>query len=205
LSLDGVNRLNPFSSMESPSPVKQEKFDYPVETKSNIKFNIPSDNEVMPPPVVTNTASSSSSSSTSTLKNKSRNSNDSSIIPKELNTGLSQMKKGFTNFMTSIDSALKTNTSFDDGSDSISIQSDYSDDSEFFTVLADTDKATTDCNDFMFKLNPFSNDANSKLAPVEVASEVCEDPFLTNMSSPSEPSDASSLRRRDLVSMATFR
>jgi hypothetical protein len=100
---------------------------------------------------------------------------------------------------------LKTNTSFDDGSDSISIQSDFSDDSEFFTVLADADKATTDCNDFMFKLNPFSSDVNNKLAPVEVASEVCEDPFLTNMSSPSEPSEASSLRRRDLVSMATFR
>lgn len=214
LSLDGVNRMNPFSSMESPSPVKQDKFDYPVEAKPNIKFNIPTENEIMTPltsasaPVPqnpTNTASSSSSSSTSTLKNKSRTSADSSIIPKELNTGLSQMKKGFSNFMTSIDSALKTNNSFDDASDSISIQSDYSDDSEFFTVLADADKATTDCNDFMFKLNPFSSDPNSKLAPVEVASEVCEDPFLTNMSSPSEPSDASSLRRRDLVSMATFR
>lgn len=208
LSLEGGTRLNPFSSIESPSPVKQEKFDYPVEAKSNIKFNIPADNTEVTAPAqnaTTNTASSSSSSSTSTLKNKSRASGDSNNISKELNTGLSQMKKGFSNFMTSIDSALKTNTSFDDGSDSISIQSDYSDDSEFFTVLADSDKATTDCNDFMFKLNPFASDVNSKLAPVEVASEVCEDPYLTNMSSPSEPSDASSLRRRDLVSMATFR
>lgn len=205
-SLEGGTRLNPFSSIESPSPVKQEKFDYPVEAKSNIKFNIPADNEATAPAQNTNnTASSSSSSSTSTLKNKSRASGDSNIISKELNTGLSQVKKGFTNFMTSIDSALKTNASFDDGSDSISIQSDYSDDSEFFTVLADSDKATTDCNDFMFKLNPFASDVNNKLAPVEVASEVCEDPYLTNMSSPSEPSEASSLRRRDLVSMATFR
>lgn len=207
-SLDGGARLNPFSSIESPSPIKQEKFDYPVEAKSNIKFTLPTETDVItqstPAPVTQNqnTTSSSSSSSTSTLKNKSRTTD---IIPKELNTGLSQMKKGFSNFMTSIDTALKTNTSFDDGSDSISIQSDYSDDSEFFIVLADADKATTDCNDFMFKLNPFSNDPSSKLAPVEVASEVCEDPFLTNMSSPSEPSEASSLRRRDLVSMATFR
>lgn len=204
LSLDGPIRINPFSSLESPSPVKQDKFDYPVEAKSNIKFNIPAENfvqqEAAPATQNQNTTSSSSSSSTSTLKNKSR---ASDIIPKELNTGLSQMKKGFSNFMTSIDSALKTNTSLDDASDSISIQSDYSDDSEFMTVLADTDKATTDCNDFMFKLNPFSND--SKLAPVEVASEMCEDPFLTNLSSPSEPSEASSLRRRDLVSMVTFR
>lgn len=203
LSLDGGTRINPFNSMESPSPVKQEKFDFPAEPKSNIKFDIPSDFEIVQAPPAQIPPSSSSSSSTSTLKNKSRASGD--IIPKELNTGLSQMKKGFSNFMTSIDSALKTNASFDDASDSISIQSDYSDDSEFMTVLADADKATTDCNDFMFKFNPFSSDLNNKLAPVEVASEVCEDPFLTNMSSPSEPSEASSLRRRDLVSMATFR
>lgn len=213
-SIDGGTRINPFNnSMESPSPVKQEKFDYPIEAKSNIKFNIPQENQGVQETAAQvthnnpNTTSSSSSSSTSTLKNKSRGSaGDPSNITKEVvNTGLSQMKKGFSNFMTSIDSALKTNTSFDDGSDSLSIQSDYSDDSEFMTVLADTDKATTDCNDFMFKLNPFGSDANNKIAPVEVASEVCEDPFLTNMSSPSEPSEASSLRRRDLVSMATFR
>ena len=214
---ENPQRLNPFSSIESPSPVKQEKFDYPIEVKSNIKFNIPPSTPVAPttvtnefvtpaPPVtITATSNSSSSSSTSTLKNKSRNSVTESVFPKEINSGLSQMKKGFSHFMTSIDSALKTNTSFDDGSDSISIQSDLSSDSEFLTVLADTDKATTDCNDFMFKLNPFNTDGNNKLAPVEVASEMCEDPFLSNMSSPSEPSEASSLRRRDLVSMATFR
>lgn len=217
---ENPQRLNPFSSIESPSPVKQEKFDYPIEVKSNIKFNIPpttpttpiapttTTNEFVtpaPPVTITATSNSSSSSSTSTLKNKSRNSVTESVFPKEINSGLSQMKKGFSHFMTSIDSALKTNTSFDDGSDSISIQSDLSSDSEFLTVLADTDKATTDCNDFMFKLNPFNTDGSNKLAPVEVASEMCEDPFLSNMSSPSEPSEASSLRRRDLVSMATFR
>jgi hypothetical protein len=202
-SLDNQSRINAFSSIESPSPVK-ERADYPIEVKSNIKFNIPSEKaEEIQTQNTPNTASSSSSSSTVTMKNKKLPAD--SIIPRELNTGLSQMKKGFSNFMTSIESAVKTNTSFDDGSDTISIQSDLSDDSELFTVLADTDKATTDCNDFMFKLNPFSNDTNSKLAPVEVASEVCEDPCLTNISSPSEPSDASSLRRRDLVSMATFK
>ncbi|KAL7045433.1 hypothetical protein ACKWTF_002228 [Chironomus riparius] len=213
-SLDNQSRvMHAFSSIESPSP--KEKTDYPIETKSNIKFNIPTTeisascittttNTTVSVSNTTNTASSSSSSSTATLRNK-KIIGDSSIIPKELNTGLSQMKKGFSNFMTSIESAVKTNASFDDASDTISIQSDYSDDSELFTVLADSDKTTTDCNDFMFKLNPFSSDTNSKLAPIEVASEVCEDPFITNMSSPSEPSDASSLRRRDLVSMATLR
>lgn len=39
-----------------------------------------------------------------------------------------------------------------------------------------------------------------------MASEVCEEgDFKTNMSSPSEPSETSTWRRRDLVSMATFR
>lgn len=206
-SIDSQSRvMNAFSSIESPSPVK-EKAEYSIETKSNIKFNLPDDFEVIPAQNQNqnlNNVSSSSSSSNATLKNKKMG-GDSSIIPKELNTGLNQMKKGFTNFMSSIETVVKTNASFDDASDTISIQSDYSDDSELFVVLADTDKATTDCNDFMFKLNPFSSDANSKLAPVEVASEVCEDPCLTNMSSPSEPSDASSLKRRDLVSMTTFR
>lgn len=57
-----------------------------------------------------------------------------------------------------------------------------------------------------YRLNPFTNDNNIKVSPVEVASEVCEElPYKTNMSSPSEPSDACSWRRRDLVSMATFR
>lgn len=40
-----------------------------------------------------------------------------------------------------------------------------------------------------------------------MASEVYEEVqnYTTNMSSPSEPSEASSCRRRDLVSMVTFR
>lgn len=204
-SIDSQSRvMNAFSSIESPSPVK-EKVEYSIETKSNIKFNLPDEQEGISQTTAVHTQhlNNVSSSSNATLKNKK--SGDSSIIPKELNTGLNQMKKGFTSFMSTIETAVKTNASFDDGSDTISIQSDYSDDSELFVVLADTDKATTDCNDFMFKLNPFSSDGNGKLAPVEVASEVCEDPYLTNMSSPSEPSDASSLKRRDLVSMTTFR
>lgn len=201
-SLDSQSRvLNALSSVESPSPLK-EKIENSLETKSNIKFNIPENSESSEAIPTNNTVSPSTSTSISTLKSK-KITGDSSTISKEFNSGLSQMRKGFTSFMTSIETVVKTNASFDDGSDTISIQSDFSDDSELFTVLADTDKATTDCNDFMFKLNPFTTEP--KLAPVEVASEMCEDPFLTNASSPSEPSDASSLRRRDLVSMVTFR
>lgn len=60
------------------------------------------------------------------------------------------MRKGFSQFMTSIDSALKTNTS-DDMSDTVSMQSDISSDSEnFIHILAD-DK-TADCMDVMFRL-----------------------------------------------------
>lgn len=59
-----------------------------------------------------------------------------------------------------------------------------------------------------FSLNPFQAPENAiKVAPVEVASEVCEEnvQYKTNMSSPSEPSEASSCKRRDLVSMVTFK
>lgn len=42
---------------------------------------------------------------------------------------------------------------------------------------------------------------------VEVAAEVCEEEttYKTNMSSPSEPSESCHWKRRDLVSMTTFR
>jgi hypothetical protein len=90
-------------------------------------------------------------------------------------------------------------------SDTLSVQSDMSSDSEnYVMVISETDK-TTDCMDMMFRLNPFTNDQNAKIAPIEMASEVCEDPYLTNMSSPSEPSESNSFKRRDLVSMVTFR
>lgn len=64
------------------------------------------------------------------------------------------------------------------------------------------------------RLNPHSADSNLKVAPlaVEMATEIMDEvdvlnaTYKTNMSSPSEPSEAaSSWRRRDLVSMVTFR
>lgn len=61
---------------------------------------------------------------------------------------------------------------------------------------------------FDFRLNPFNtSDLNIKSTPVEVATEVCEEIGVkTNPSSPSEPSETSNAwRRRDLVSMVTFR
>lgn len=64
------------------------------------------------------------------------------------------MKKGFSNFMTSIDTALKTNTGADDASDTFSIQSDISSDSENYIMVLADDK-TADCMDVMFRLVTF--------------------------------------------------
>lgn len=60
------------------------------------------------------------------------------------------MKKGFSSFMTSIDSAIKSGTPSDDVSDTFSIQSDISSDSENFAIAIGEDK-TQDCIDVMFR------------------------------------------------------
>ncbi|XP_053673810.1 bridge-like lipid transfer protein family member 3A [Anopheles nili] len=229
-SMDQTRNSNIFSSTECPSPIATEP---PVEvhhisnpnthghnvqiqsipttssTSGVVSVETPSSSSVV---VVTARTVGSTSATTpvqvqhGTLQNapKPRNSTtDSTSFSKEINSGLSSMKKGFTSLMTSIDTALKTNTS-DDISDTLSVQSDLSSDSELQRVLEDTEK-TTDCMDAMFKLYSFGQENTIKMAPIEVASEVCEDPFLTNMSSPSDPSESISLKRRDIVSMVTFR
>lgn len=61
------------------------------------------------------------------------------------------MKKGFSSFMTSIDSAITSRTTInDDVSDTFSIQSDISSDSENFAIVMGDDK-TMDCIDVMFR------------------------------------------------------
>ncbi|XP_029709447.2 bridge-like lipid transfer protein family member 3B isoform X1 [Aedes albopictus] len=217
-SMDQTRNSNIFSSTDCPSPIATEA---PVEVQLHPIPNTHGHNvQIQSVPTTSSTsgvasAETPSSSSVAVIKpqqpqqqpaqSKSRSSGtDSASFSKEINSGLSSMKKGFSNFMTSIDSALKTNMS-DDISDTLSVQSDLSSDSENYVILLGDSEKTADCMDVMFKLNPFNNDSNMKVAPIEVASEVCEDPYLTNMSSPSEPSEASSLRRRDLVSMVTFR
>lgn len=61
------------------------------------------------------------------------------------------------------------------------------------------------------RLNTNSGDGGLKVAPVELATEIMDEmdvlnaTYKTNLSSPSEPSEASSWKRRDLVSMVTFR
>lgn len=72
-----------------------------------------------------------------------------------LNDGLKSMKKGFTSLMTSIDSALKPSP--DDASDTISIRSDISSDSEkyvFVNLGADGDRYA----EAMFRVPEFQSE-----------------------------------------------
>ncbi|XP_031623665.1 UHRF1-binding protein 1-like isoform X3 [Contarinia nasturtii] len=215
LTLDQMKNhqnTNTFGSIETPSPVTNEAPDaiyQQFEQSQQIQYTSSPNTHGFNVQIVS-TTSSNNTTSVSTPQSStpvSRGKNRNSITDSGLNIGSSliSMKKGFSSFMTSIDSALKTNMS-DDMSDTISIQSDISSDSENYVMVLADDK-TADCMDVMFKLNPFNTDnATTKANTVEVASEVCEEvDYKTNMSSPSEPSEASTWRRRDLVSMATFR
>lgn len=218
LSLDQMKNhpnTNTFGSIETPSPVTNDapEMHYShFDTPSTIQFTSSPNahgHNVQIISTATNLVAATPSQSAPNVQN-SRGRNRNSITEtglKDLGSSLISMKKGFSNFMTSIDSALKTNPN-DDTSDTISIQSDISSDSENFIMVLADDK-TADCMDVMFRLNPFTaeNSSSSRsTAAVEVASEMCEElDYKTNMSSPSEPSEGSTWRRRDLVSMATFR
>lgn len=121
------------------------------------------------------------------------NTNTPFKIPNNLN--LSSMKKGlasgFTNLMTSFDSALKPSP--DDASDSLSVRSDGSSDSERFIVV-NLEQERTDMLDAVFVL------PNAGGRPVEEASEVLEED-----ETPSEHSEVSLFRRRDMVCMCRFK
>ncbi|XP_055713176.1 bridge-like lipid transfer protein family member 3B isoform X2 [Phlebotomus papatasi] len=205
-SLDHTKSMNPFSSVESPSPTGDgpQVLDGLHHSNPNThgRYNVqiqsqPTSSQTIPPSPSTKTELLSSMKG-----RRDRNSVSDTSFTKEINTGILSIKKGFSNMMTSIDSALKVGQ--DDASDTFSIHSDLSSDSENYIMV----EGTADCMDVMFRLNPFSTDSNLKASPVEMASEVCEEQsgaYKTNISSPSEPSEASIWRRRDLVSMATFR
>ncbi|XP_014232860.1 UHRF1-binding protein 1-like isoform X2 [Trichogramma pretiosum] len=115
----------------------------------------------------------------------------SGIIPNNFNVNLSSMKKGFSNLMTSLDSALKPSP--EDGSDTISMQSDVSSDSENYLVVSLEDQEKIDA--------VFNVDNSIRIAAVEEASEVVEETPDTQ----SEKSLDSVCKRKDLVSMTTFK
>ncbi|XP_030383567.1 UHRF1-binding protein 1 isoform X3 [Scaptodrosophila lebanonensis] len=214
-------KSNTFGSVETPSPVTNDPpfdsgihisnpnthgYNVQIQSTPTVASSTPSQGSRPDTGIYTQSVSSASKSAKSIQRSSGGSGDNAPSITKEINSGLMSMKKGFSNFMTSIDSAIKSGTPNDDASDTFSIQSDISSDSENFAIVMGDDK-TMDCMDVMFRLNPFTNDSNLKASPVEVASEVYEEPtsYKTNLSSPSEPSEASTWRRRDLVSMATFR
>lgn len=103
------------------------------------------------------------------------------------------MKKGFTNLMSSIDSALKPSP--DDMSDTMSVRSDASSDSEKFVLI--NCEADIPGMDLMFLVNEFTYEEK-----VEEASEVLEED--STLTSTSEHSLASSGKRKDLVGIQYF-
>ncbi|XP_033611265.1 UHRF1-binding protein 1-like isoform X3 [Cryptotermes secundus] len=133
-------------------------------------------------------------------------------IPNNLNAGISSMKKGFSSLMTSIDSALKPSP--DDASDTVSLRSDASSDSENYVVVnmggdsGAADKLVFECMDAMFRVDPSSSHGETPLPQqLEVASEVVpeEEDATATTTTPSEHSVDSSCKRKDLVSMTTFK
>ncbi|XP_034473082.1 UHRF1-binding protein 1-like isoform X2 [Drosophila innubila] len=216
-------KSNTFGSVETPSPVTNEPpfdsgihisnpnthgYNVQIQSTPTLASSTPSQGSRLDTGISMQSQSISTATKSvkSTIRSGGAGNDNVPSITKEINSGILSMKKGFSSFMTSIDSAIKSGTPNDDASDTFSVQSDISSDSENFAIVMGDDK-TMDCMDVMFRLNPFTNDNNMKASPVEVASEVYEEPssYKTNMSSPSEPSEASTWRRRDLVSMATFR
>lgn len=117
------------------------------------------------------------------------------ILQNNINVGLSSMRKGFTSLMSSIDSALKANSP-DDISDTISIKSDVSSDSEQI-VLINYEEDIRGV-DYQFFTNEMFEPER-----VEEASEVIEEE--STVTSTSDHSLTSSCRRKDLVCVSTFK
>lgn len=115
-------------------------------------------------------------------------------ISNNLNAGFSSMKKGFTNLVTSFDTTRKASP--DDISDTISIRSDVSSDSERYVFLPTPDDRNVESVDDMFYVSEFCYESK---AAVEIASEVVEED--STVTSASDHSFTSSCRRKDLVSL----
>ncbi|XP_020279805.1 UHRF1-binding protein 1 isoform X2 [Pseudomyrmex gracilis] len=115
------------------------------------------------------------------------------FIPNNFNVNLSSMKKGLSNLMTSIDfSALKASPE-DGSSDTVSIRSDVSSDSENYVLVSLQDQGKFDAL--------FGIDNTIRITTVEEATEVVEETPDTQ----SERSMDSVCKRKDIVSIATFK
>ncbi|XP_077258947.1 bridge-like lipid transfer protein family member 3B isoform X2 [Temnothorax americanus] len=122
----------------------------------------------------------------------SKSDSSTPFIPNNFNVNLSSMKKGFSNLMTSIDSALKASPE-DGSSDTVSMRSDVSSDSENYVLISLQDQGKIDA--------VFGIDNSIRITAVEEATEVVEETPDTQ----SEKSMDSVCKRKDIVSMATFK
>lgn len=127
-----------------------------------------------------------------TAHKHSKSDSSTPFIPNNFNVNLSSMKKGFSNLMTSIDSALKASPE-DGSSDTVSMRSDVSSDSENYVLVSLQDQGKIDA--------VFGIDNSIRIAAVEEATEVVEETPDTQ----SEKSMDSVCKRKDIVSMATFK
>ncbi|XP_074033152.1 bridge-like lipid transfer protein family member 3B [Leptinotarsa decemlineata] len=116
-------------------------------------------------------------------------------LPTNLNSGLSSMKKGFNNLMSSIDSALKPSP--EDVSDNMSIRSDVSSDSEKFVYM--NCEPDIPGKDLMFFAPEFLCDNE----PIEEASEVLEQE--DNISSPCDSATVPHQEKNNYIMVATFK
>lgn len=123
-----------------------------------------------------------------------------------LNSLFSSSKKVFNRMTNSIDAALKP--SLDDASDTASLRSEGSSDSENYVMIGGESGGIDrpfDASDAMFRITSYPDNSMQK---VEMASEVLEEePTGTVVTTPSERADSidSSIKRRDLVSVVTFK
>ncbi|XP_076064331.1 bridge-like lipid transfer protein family member 3B isoform X3 [Oratosquilla oratoria] len=105
------------------------------------------------------------------------------------------LTSGFTSFMSTLESAVKTSP--EDMSDTMSVRSDLSSDSDnFIMVNMETDRTDSGLGGMdaaLFRV------ADKPSASVEVASEVFEE------ATPSEVSLSSSIKRKDSISVVTFK
>lgn len=119
-------------------------------------------------------------------------------ISTNISAGFSSMKKGISNFVTSFDSAVKPSP--DDMSDTMSIRSDASSDSERYVMVPLGDEKHNETVDHMFFVREFCYENKGT---VEIASEVLEEE--SSITSVSDHSFTSSCRRKDLVSINFLR
>lgn len=120
---------------------------------------------------------------------KSDSISNTPFIPNNFNVNLSSMKKGFSNLMTSIDSALKASPE-DGSSDTMSMRSDVSSDSENYVLVNLQDQGKIDA--------VFGIDSTIRITAVEEATEVVEETPDTQ----SEKSMDSVCKRKDIVSIS---